>query len=428
MNTINEALSSAVLLVTLSLLPLTAACQQPQAAASKKQVARLAVTPQSQENRVEEITRRSLPFTVSITTFDEDREPLTEGSGFIVSGNRIITNYHVIKGCVRAEVTLSNERKYRVIGVMAWDAELDYAVLKIDANNALPTAPLGDPAKVAIGASVIAIGNPQGLHGTVSTGIVSAIRSIDGVRVIQTTAPISPGSSGGPLINQQGEVIGINSMTRRDGQNLNFSLPIDYVTRALPTATRVKFSLAELSEEEMKREIARLLKDYSEPQVFNLTVPAEWRIQRDRQWINNGETLLVTIIIAPEDAARTELHGYVSEGLRITVRMPREGRVWKPEYRQSWADKELVQGILRANPTFALTETGSRVINGQQVRVASIVGQGKGLPEPEKTIIYALTSQRALVCIELIAPTSKLKMLDVLEMLVAETFELKVQP
>ncbi|HVC12279.1 MAG TPA: DegQ family serine endoprotease [Burkholderiales bacterium] len=155
------------------------------------------------------------------------------GSGFIVSPDGIIlTNAHVVDNSHDITVKLSDRRelKAKVIGV---DKLTDIAVLKIDAHN-LPTIKLGDSNSVQVGQWVIAIGSPYGFENTVTAGIVSATsRALpDGTYVpfIQTDAPVNPGNSGGPLINMNGQVIGINSQiySQTGGfQGLSFAIPID---------------------------------------------------------------------------------------------------------------------------------------------------------------------------------------------------------
>ncbi|KKD36868.1 MAG: HhoA/HhoB/HtrA family serine endopeptidase [Limnoraphis robusta] len=157
-----------------------------------------------------------------------------QGSGFIVDSNGIIlTNAHVVKGADKVTVILRDGREFQgeVRGV---DEPSDLAVVKINGNN-LPVAPLGNSAEVQVGDWAIAVGNPLGLDNTVTLGIVSTLNrpssqvGIPDKRLdfIQTDAAINPGNSGGPLLNGQGEVIGINTAIRADGQGIGFAIPID---------------------------------------------------------------------------------------------------------------------------------------------------------------------------------------------------------
>ncbi|MGF1541009.1 MAG: HhoA/HhoB/HtrA family serine endopeptidase [Pleurocapsa sp.] len=160
------------------------------------------------------------------------------GSGFIIgSDGRLITNAHVVDGAEQVKVTLKDGKVYdgKVIGS---DPVTDVAVVKIEARD-LPTVTLGNAEKLIPGEWAIAIGNPLGLDNTVTVGIISALgRSSSQVGVpdkrvkfIQTDAAINPGNSGGPLLNSDGEVIGMNTAIRADAQGLGFAIPIETAQR-----------------------------------------------------------------------------------------------------------------------------------------------------------------------------------------------------
>ncbi|MGE8655473.1 MAG: DegQ family serine endoprotease [Achromobacter sp.] len=156
-----------------------------------------------------------------------------EGSGFIISSDGIIlTNAHVVQGAKEVTVKLTDRREYRA-KVLGADPQTDVAVIKIDAKN-LPVVKIGDVNQLQVGEWVLAIGSPYGLENTATAGIVSAKgRSLPddtSVPFIQTDVAVNPGNSGGPLFNDRGEVVGINSQiySRTGGfQGLSFSIPID---------------------------------------------------------------------------------------------------------------------------------------------------------------------------------------------------------
>lgn len=160
-----------------------------------------------------------------------------EGSGFIVSPDGIIlTNAHVVKGADEVTVKLTDRREYRA-KVLGADPQTDIAVIKIDARN-LPVVRFGDPRALEVGEWVLAIGSPFGLENTATAGIVSAKgRSLpddSAVPFIQTDVAVNPGNSGGPLFNDRGEVVGINSQiySRTGGyQGLSFAIPIDLANK-----------------------------------------------------------------------------------------------------------------------------------------------------------------------------------------------------
>src|SRR5271157_2184082 len=161
----------------------------------------------------------------------KDGQPLAQGSGFLVSKDGlVVTNYHVIAQGSSAVVKLPDGAFYAVEGVVASDKSRDIAVIKTNGKN-FRTLTLGNSDRLQVGEQVVAIGNPLSLESTVSNGIVSGIRTIEteGGDFLQITAPISPGSSGGPLFNMAGEVVGITTSHLAGGQNLNFAIPINDV-------------------------------------------------------------------------------------------------------------------------------------------------------------------------------------------------------
>lgn len=203
--------------------------------------AREALDPEEQNNI--NVYRKVIPAVVNITStavaFDFFYGPVPQqgqGSGFIIdSASHIVTNYHVIAGARQVEVTLWNKKKYRA-DVIGTDQQKDLAVLQIPAKN-LTAATLGDSKNLEVGQKVYAIGNPFGLSGTMTRGIISSIRSVRGPegggidQAIQTDAAINPGNSGGPLLNSHGDVIGINSMIFTGGAEqsagVGFAIPIN---------------------------------------------------------------------------------------------------------------------------------------------------------------------------------------------------------
>jgi S1-C subfamily serine protease len=171
-----------------------------------------------------------------------------QGSGFILDrAGHILTNFHVVEGANRGiEVLLSNKSRYQA-KVVGQDKVHDLALLQINAPNLQPVT-LADSSELAVGQKVFAIGNPFGLTGTMTTGIISAIRPIrnaDGAPIedaIQTDAAINPGNSGGPLLNSRGEVIGINTMIASNGADqssgIGFAIPINTAKAVLADLTR----------------------------------------------------------------------------------------------------------------------------------------------------------------------------------------------
>jgi len=146
------------------------------------------------------------------------------GSGFFVGENIIATNYHVIEGATTAYCYTNNSTtKYKIEGYLAADKSVDLILLKVSELNK-PTIKFATTS-VSPGQKIYVLGSPKGLPATISDGIVSGLRDFEGYKLIQITAPISPGSSGGPVLNSNGELIGISVGQFADGQNLNFAIP-----------------------------------------------------------------------------------------------------------------------------------------------------------------------------------------------------------
>jgi hypothetical protein len=150
------------------------------------------------------------------------------GSGFFVAPNIIATNYHVIEGATQASCYINNSTtKYKIDGYLAADKSVDLILLKVSTLN--KPALVFTSETVSPGQKVYVIGSPKGLPATISDGIVSGMRDFEGYKLIQMTAPISPGSSGGPVLNSEGQLIGISVSQLTEGQNLNFAIPKSYL-------------------------------------------------------------------------------------------------------------------------------------------------------------------------------------------------------
>jgi len=192
------------------------------------------------------LIKRIKPSTVIIFTYDDKGEFLKLGSGFFVSQNGdVITNYHVIQGASSAEVKTADEKTYPITFIVAGDEQNDIIRLSVNIPSQYVYPLSLSKAIPEVGERIIVYGSPLGWENTVSDGIVSAIRDIpDYGRVIQITAPISPGSSGSPVLNMQGEVIGVATFQSIEGQNLNFAIPSEKITSLILTEEN-KISITE---------------------------------------------------------------------------------------------------------------------------------------------------------------------------------------
>ena len=186
------------------------------------------------------LAKRVSPSMVTVTT------PTGQGSGVIVDAAGVfVTNLHVIRGDTTASVKLANGDVYDDVAVIDVDERKDLVLLKIKAFGLVP-AVLGDSDEEQAGDRVVLIGSPRGLELSVSDGLISALReSGDGYRLFQTSAAASPGSSGGGMFNEFGELIGIVSSKIADGENLNFGIPVNYMRGLLSSQSRM--TLTELA-------------------------------------------------------------------------------------------------------------------------------------------------------------------------------------
>jgi S1-C subfamily serine protease len=183
----------------------------------------------------------------TVFVYDKDRNPLAQGSGVFINANGLlVTNYHVIEGAdiSKTIAKLSTGAQYCLKGINGLDKKLDIALLQFDGIETPHVVDLGDSDKLLSGDKVIAIGSPLGQENSVSDGVIAdPARELSGVKFIQFTAPISPGSSGGGLFNEDGKaVIGITRATLKDpkgiAQNMNYAIPINLVKNILNGSER----------------------------------------------------------------------------------------------------------------------------------------------------------------------------------------------
>jgi S1-C subfamily serine protease len=169
---------------------------------------------------------------VLIETYDKNGAPFAQGSGFCIAKGLFLTNYHVLEGSSKYTIKDSSGKSYEVQGIVKYDADLDLAIIKTKEPTSIAPLPIGSKNNIEKADRIAAIGNPQGLQNTISEGIVSGIRKFEygdtgSIDIIQITAPISHGSSGGALFDMKGNVIGVTSSMSEDG-NLKFAVAIDH--------------------------------------------------------------------------------------------------------------------------------------------------------------------------------------------------------
>jgi hypothetical protein len=178
----------------------------------------------------QEVAKALFPKTVLLTMQDSSGRPVALGSGFVLKKGYVVSNHHVIEGSASGFAKrVGDKAKYKIRGVVAKDEARDLVILAVD-EFAEDDVTLSKTGSVEVGDTVYAIGNPRDLEGTFSQGIVSSLREFTEFSLLQITAPISPGSSGGPIANDKAEVVGVAVATFRGGQNLNFAIPAKFVT------------------------------------------------------------------------------------------------------------------------------------------------------------------------------------------------------
>ncbi|RJQ48871.1 MAG: tetratricopeptide repeat protein, partial [Nitrospiraceae bacterium] len=190
----------------------------------------------------DKIFKENSKAVVVVMTLDEKGEAISQGSGFIVRPDgAIVTNYHVISNAKDIKVKVG-DKVLDVEGLIHVDKENDLIIMKIKGKK-LPIVKIGDIEKVAVGEKVYVISSPKGFENTISDGILSgkrernvdtkqgftSLEEISMRTILQITAPISPGSSGGPVFNENGEVIGVATFLLKEAQNLNFAMPVNLI-------------------------------------------------------------------------------------------------------------------------------------------------------------------------------------------------------
>lgn len=195
----------------------------------------LALAPVPVDIDAADLAQKIIPAVVSIRGMTAAGAEVT-GTGFVVDpSGTVVTNLHVIRDLKAIAVKLANGDVYDQVKVRAFDERKDLAVIQVQGFG-LPVVPLGNSDEVRQGEKVALIGNPLGLDHSISVGIVSAIRPSEGFKVIQTDAAANPGNSGGPLLNAQGQVIGVLSFKLRGAESLNFCIPINYARGMIASA------------------------------------------------------------------------------------------------------------------------------------------------------------------------------------------------
>lgn len=193
------------------------------------------------QQEIKDLARSARGSVVLLEVLSGTGRVLGSGTGFFIDAETVVTNHHVVASASFVQARFEDDTVLPIQQVLAENAESDLSLLRVT-GAAAQGLPLYRGSSVEPGEEVVVLGNPHGLSGTLSTGIVSAWRTDDlgaawaGGPLLQITAPISPGSSGSPVMNRLGEVLGVAVAVHRTGQNLNFAVPIDEVRRLIDRA------------------------------------------------------------------------------------------------------------------------------------------------------------------------------------------------
>jgi hypothetical protein len=207
---------------------------------------------------------------LTIVAANQRGTAVSQGSGFIITSDGLAgSNYHVIKGAVSAVAQCCNGRVFEIRSIEGADLEKDLVLFQLYEQGStqkpqnLPHVTLGSSTDVTVGQKVIAIGSPQGLENTVSDGILSAVRDYKSTRYLQITAPISPGSSGGPVLNESGKMVGVATFQFEQGQNLNFAVDAGHLRPLMDQHFGVSLTAFQSAIRSVRRETSRVVNSES---------------------------------------------------------------------------------------------------------------------------------------------------------------------
>ena len=314
----------------------------------------------------------------------------TLGSGVIIDGKRglIITNAHVIANAGKIRVVLQDEREYEADLVGA-DLDFDLAVLRISADKPLPAISMGSSEDLMIGETVIAIGNPFGFANTVTTGVISSLnRSIRTENrtyheFIQIDASINPGNSGGPLLNINGQLIGINTAIYAKAQGIGFAIPISKAKKIIADLIEhgeVLQAWIGLTVQNIDAELAQYLNIPRDGGVIVKAVESD--SPAEQSGIREGD-ILVAIenrIILSDDDYQTAMRGH-GAGDALSVRIWRNKKIWKVSVTPEHFPMETAAEL--ANRLLGVRISDISVSNRMQFRISAVDGVVISSIEPE---------------------------------------------
>jgi S1-C subfamily serine protease len=295
-----------------------------------------------------EIAAKYSDAVVILENYNDQGQASAQGSGFICSPDgTILTNYHVIRGASRMTARMHDQSIHDVEYVAGFDAQHDVAAVKIDGQG-LPSVHVGSSSSIKAGDHVVALGAPLGLESTLSDGIISAVREAGAFRLFQTSAPISHGSSGGPMFDDYGNVIALVVSTIEMGENLNFAVPID-AGKTLLTENR-QTSFAELLSMTAVRQPVITSTISVPPQVMslNIAVPPQGGILVGSLSISGGFGNDLGLSVASDKGALMWNGGIVKNNGSLNLRLGggRYTLVLNNKMGPFWVSPKTVSGTL----------------------------------------------------------------------------------
>lgn len=273
----------------------------------------------------EDIYKKAVSKVAMIISY-KDGIPFSQGSGFFIEENTIITNYHCIEDADNIEFKLSGKDEiYRGAKVVKASCDYDLAIIKT--KDSFPFLRIDSLSNEKIGTKIYTIGNPRGLEGTISDGILSGRRLNNDIEYLQITAPISSGNSGGPVLNEKGLVIGVSTFTFKNSQNLNFAVPIKYLTKCTDyhSATSSDASKIKIANEEAIS-LTYFEKNGSEFYEF-LTL---------RNNTNDDITAIVGVVIYKTMSGEVLDYQIVDEEIMIPVGLAKRIKIRSFDQDQNW--------------------------------------------------------------------------------------------
>lgn len=375
-----------------------------------------------------EIAEMAMPSVVTLKALDEKGQVQQTGSGFVINAEGlVVTNHHVIEGAHAAQVVFASGDSQEVAGITHVDKARDIAFLRIHATN-LTAIELGDSDKLSLGEKAIAIGSPLGLEKTVTDGIVSQVRQENGIRVVQHTAAISPGSSGGPLLNSEAKVIGINTFYLSKGQSLFFAMPSNYLKpfsghlTVTKTLAQYKVEEAEAQAKAAMEELKKSVTLFQHPDGWvQFIMPKDYVSSVDNQVDQDGTRNLTVVAYAPQ-AERNGMNGWLSDGIRVSLRVAPAEKVWTDTYQTTWGPAKL-SGLLSGYDRHFLERKSSLTADGMVGTSIFVKGTAPAISSTEAAYLHVLSSPKCVATIEVTAPVEQIKKVDLLNELVLRSFD-----